>query len=118
MKEIPFAEIDQKWQDYWKENNTYQVVEDPNKPKYYALVMFPYPSGKGLHVGHPLSYVAADIMARYKKHKGFSVLHPMGFDAFGLPAEQYAIQTGQHPAKTTEQNIATYKKQLEILGLS
>lgn len=118
MKDINFREIEQKWQAFWKENETYKSVEDSSKPKYYVLVMFPYPSGKGLHVGHPLSYVAGDIVARYKRHKGFSVLYPMGFDAFGLPAEQYAIQTGQHPAATTEQNIKTYKEQLEILGLS
>lgn len=118
MKDINFREIEQKWQAFWKKNETYKSTEDSSKPKYYVLVMFPYPSGKGLHVGHPLSYVAGDIVARYKRHKGFSVLYPMGFDAFGLPAEQYAIQTGQHPAATTEQNISTYKEQLEILGLS
>ena len=118
MKEINFAEIEAKWQGYWRDHQIYKADENSGKPKYYALTMFPYPSGKGLHVGHPLSYVAADIVARYKKHKGFEVLHPMGFDAFGLPAEQYAIQTGKHPADTTDENIATYKKQLEILGLS
>lgn len=118
MKEIDFAEIEKKWQDYWRDNQVYKANENSGKPKYYALTMFPYPSGKGLHVGHPLSYVAADIVARFKKHQGFEVLHPMGFDAFGLPAEQYAIQTGKHPADTTNENIATYKKQLEILGLS
>lgn len=118
MKEINFAEIEAKWQGYWRDHQIYKADENSGKPKYYALTMFPYPSGKGLHVGHPLSYVAADIVARYKKHKGFEVLHPMGFDAFGLPAEQYAIQTGKHPADTTDENITTYKKQLEILGLS
>lgn len=118
MKEINFAEIEGKWQKYWRDHQIYRADENSGKPKYYALTMFPYPSGKGLHVGHPLSYVAADIMARYKKHKGFEVLHPMGFDAFGLPAEQYAIQTGKHPQETTDENIATYKNQLEILGLS
>lgn len=118
MKDINFAEIESKWQSFWKQNKIYKADESSGKPKFYALTMFPYPSGKGLHVGHPLSYVAADIMARFKKHKGFEVLHPMGFDAFGLPAEQYAIQTGKHPADTTDENIATYKKQLEILGLS
>lgn len=118
MKEINFAEIEGKWQQYWRDHQIYKADETSGKPKYYALTMFPYPSGKGLHVGHPLSYVAADIIARYKKHKGFEVLHPMGFDAFGLPAEQYAIQTGKHPADTTNENIATYKKQLEILGMS
>ena len=118
MKEINFADIEKKWQQYWRDHHVYKANENSGKPKFYTLTMFPYPSGKGLHVGHPLSYVAADIMARYKKHKGFEVLHPMGFDAFGLPAEQYAIQTGKHPADTTDENIATYKKQLEILGLS
>ena len=118
MKEVNFAEIEKKWQSYWRENQSYKASENSDRPKYYVLTMFPYPSGKGLHVGHPLSYVAADIIARYKKLKGYEVLHPMGFDAFGLPAEQYAIQTGQHPAITTKENIATYKRQLEILGLS
>lgn len=118
MKEINFAEIEGRWQQYWRDHQVYKADESKGKPKYYVLTMFPYPSGKGLHVGHPLSYVAADIMARYKKHKGAEVLHPMGFDAFGLPAEQYAIQTGKHPATTTDENIATYKRQLEILGLS
>lgn len=118
MKEINFAEIEGRWQAYWRDHRVYKADENSGKPKYYTLTMFPYPSGKGLHVGHPLSYVAADIMARYKKHKGAEVLHPMGFDAFGLPAEQYAIQTGKHPADTTHENIATYKRQLEILGLS
>lgn len=118
MKEVPFSEIEQKWRKYWQENKVYTSIESPDKPKYYALTMFPYPSGKGLHVGHPLSYVAADIVARFKRHCGYEVLHPMGFDAFGLPAEQYAIQTGRHPADTTKENIATYKRQLEILGLS
>ncbi|MEZ5046809.1 MAG: leucine--tRNA ligase [Chitinophagaceae bacterium] len=111
-----FRYIDKKWQTFWKENNTYQVENDFSKPKCYVLDMFPYPSGTGLHVGHPLGYIASDIYSRYKKLKGFNVLHPMGFDSFGLPAEQYAIETGQHPALTTEQNIARYKEQLEQIG--
>ena len=103
--EYDFNRIEQKWQDRWREWQTYKVVEDTSKPKFYVLDMFPYPSGAGLHVGHPLGYIASDIYARYKRHKGFNVLHPMGYDSFGLPAEQYAIQTGQHPAITTENNI-------------
>lgn len=113
-----YRDIEQKWQQYWKENNTYKVEIDSSKPKCYVLVMFPYPSGAGLHIGHPLSYTAADIYARYKRLKGFNVLHPMGFDAFGLPAEQYAIETGQHPRKTTLENIENFKVQLNSLGLS
>lgn len=109
-------EIEQKWRTFWKENETYKVEEDYNKEKFYVLDMFPYPSGAGLHVGHPLGYIASDIYARYKKAQGFNVLHPMGYDSFGLPAEQYAIQTGQHPAITTENNIATYRKQLDQIG--
>ena len=109
-------QIEPKWQEYWQKNNVYKTDVDPNKPKYYTLDMFPYPSGKGLHIGHPLGYTASDIMARYKRMKGFNVLHPMGFDSFGLPAEQHAIDTGQHPAVTTEQNIATFKSQLSKLG--
>ena len=105
-----------KWQKTWKETDAYKVTEDPNRPKFYVLDMFPYPSGAGLHVGHPLGYIASDVFARYKRHKGFNVLHPMGYDSFGLPAEQYAIQTGQHPAVTTEQNINRYREQLEQLG--
>jgi len=116
--EIDFQAIDKKWQLYWLENHSNKVVEDANKPKYYVLDMFPYPSGAGLHVGHPLGYIASDIYARYKRLKGFNVLHPMGYDSFGLPAEQYAIQTGQHPAITTEQNIARYRQQLDRLGFS
>ncbi len=111
-------EIDKKWQAFWAENQTYKAVNDSNKPKYYVLDMFPYPSGAGLHVGHPLGYIASDIYSRYKRHKGFNVLHPMGYDSFGLPAEQYAIQTGQHPAITTEQNIARYREQLDKIGFS
>ena len=97
-----------KWQQYWAEQKTYQAHNGSEQPKFYVLDMFPYPSGAGLHVGHPLGYIASDIYARYKRHKGFNVLHPMGYDSFGLPAEQYAIQTGQHPAITTEENIARY----------
>ncbi len=108
--------IEKKWQQYWEENQTYKVEIDTSKPKFYVLDMFPYPSGAGLHVGHPLGYIASDIYARYKKLKGFNVLHPMGFDSFGLPAEQYAIQTGQHPAITTEKNIETYIGQLKNIG--
>ena len=100
--EYNFKEIEKKWQKYWKDHHIYQVKEDESKPKYYVLDMFPYPSGAGLHVGHPLGYIASDIYSRYKRLKGFNVLHPMGYDAYGLPAEQYAIQTGQHPAITTE----------------
>jgi len=111
-------EIENKWQAWWDEHQTYSVKNKSDKPKFYTLVMFPYPSGSGLHVGHPLGYIAADIYSRYKRLKGFNVLHPMGFDAFGLPAEQYAIQTGQHPAVTTAENIARYKKQLKLMGFS
>lgn len=116
--EYNFKETEQKWQQFWEENNTYKTEIDTTKPKYYVLDMFPYPSGAGLHVGHPLGYIASDIIARYKRLKGFNVLHPMGFDSFGLPAEQYAIQTGQHPAITTEENIATYIRQLKQIGFS
>ena len=111
-----FAEIEKKWQDNWKNNNIYKVSNQSDKPKYYVLDMFPYPSGAGLHVGHPLGYIASDIYSRYKRLKGFNVLHPMGFDSFGLPAEQYAIETGQHPATTTNNNIATFKAQLDKIG--
>jgi leucyl-tRNA synthetase len=111
-------QIDKKWQRFWAENETYKAENNSSKPKYYVLDMFPYPSGAGLHVGHPLGYIASDIFARYKRHKGFNVLHPMGYDSFGLPAEQYAIQTGQHPAITTEKNIARYREQLDKIGFS
>jgi leucyl-tRNA synthetase len=114
--EYKFQDIEAHWKQYWKDNNTYKVTNDPGKEKCYVLDMFPYPSGAGLHVGHPLGYIASDIYSRYKRLKGFNVLHPMGFDAFGLPAEQYAIQTGQHPAHTTEVNIARYKEQLDAIG--
>ena len=113
-----FREIEKKWQSYWIKNKTYLVKEDAAKPKYYVLNMFPYPSGAGLHVGHPLGYIASDIFARYKRLKGFNVLNPMGYDAYGLPAEQYAIQTGQHPAVTTEKNINRYREQLDKIGFS
>ncbi len=114
--EYNFRDIEKKWQKYWKENHTYQVEIDESKPKYYVLDMFPYPSGAGLHVGHPLGYIASDIFARYKRLNGYNVLHPMGYDAYGLPAEQYAIQTGQHPEVTTEKNIARYREQLDKIG--
>jgi len=113
-----FNQIEKKWQDYWANNKTFKASNTSNKPKYYVLDMFPYPSGAGLHVGHPLGYIASDIYARYKRHKGFNVLHPQGYDSFGLPAEQYAIQTGQHPAVTTETNIKTYRRQLDQIGFS
>ena len=111
-------EIENKWRKFWAENKTFKAEDTSSKPKYYVLDMFPYPSGAGLHVGHPLGYIASDIVSRYKRHKGFNVLHPMGYDSFGLPAEQYAIQTGQHPAITTEQNIARYREQLDKIGFS
>ena len=116
--EYNFREIEKKWQEAWKLQGLYHVTEDTNKPKYYVLNMFPYPSGAGLHVGHPLGYIASDIYARYKRLKGFNVLNPMGYDAYGLPAEQYAIQTGQHPEVTTNQNIARYREQLDKIGFS
>ena len=113
-----FLEIEKRWQNYWEENRIYKTLEDNSKSKYYVLDMFPYPSGSGLHVGHPLGYIASDIIARYKRLKGFNVLHPMGFDSFGLPTEQYAIQTGIHPSKATKNNIERYKKQLNQIGFS
>lgn len=116
--EYNFKEIEQKWQQKWVADNTYKVEVDHSKPKFYVLDMFPYPSGAGLHVGHPLGYIASDIYSRYKRQKGFNVLHPMGYDAFGLPAEQYAIQTGQHPAVTTDKNIARYREQMDKIGFS
>ena len=116
--EYNFKEIEKKWQAFWAANNTYKAEIDSTKPKYYVLDMFPYPSGAGLHVGHPLGYIASDIYSRYKRLCGFNVLHPMGYDAFGLPAEQYAIQTGQHPAVTTEKNIARYREQMDRIGFS
>lgn len=114
--EYNFSAIEQKWKQYWKENDTYKVSNDSDKPKFYVLDMFPYPSGAGLHVGHPLGYIASDILARYKRLQGYNVLHPMGYDAFGLPAEQYALETGVHPADSTEKNIARYREQLDNIG--
>jgi len=116
--EYNFKDIEKRWQAYWADKKTFAADNNSTKPKYYVLDMFPYPSGAGLHVGHPLGYIASDIFARYKRHKGFNVLHPMGYDSFGLPAEQYAIQTGQHPKITTEQNIARYREQLDKIGFS
>ena len=116
--EYNFRDIESRWQQRWRDDKTYRVRIDHDKPKYYVLDMFPYPSGAGLHVGHPLGYIASDIYARYKRQKGFNVLHPMGYDAYGLPAEQYAIQTGQHPAVTTEENIRRYRQQLDKIGFS
>ena len=116
--EYNFRSIEDKWQKYWIENKIYSTKNISDLPKYYVLDMFPYPSGSGLHVGHPLGYIASDIISRYKRAKGFNVLHPMGFDSFGLPAEQYAIKTGQHPKVTTENNIIRFKEQLNKLGLS
>ena len=114
--EYDFRAIEQQWKKYWNDNHVYRVSNNSDKPKCYVLDMFPYPSGAGLHVGHPLGYIASDIYARYKRLKGFNVLHPMGYDAFGLPAEQYALETGQHPAVTTEKNIARYREQLDNIG--
>ena len=111
-------DIEQKWRKYWEDHGTYKVSNDSDRPKYYVLDMFPYPSGSDLHVGHPLGYIASDIIARYKRLQGYNVLHPMGFDAFGLPAEQYAIQTGVHPAVSTAANIKAYRRQLDNLGFS
>ncbi|MEZ4858458.1 MAG: class I tRNA ligase family protein [Flavobacteriaceae bacterium] len=118
MSKYHFNDIEAKWQKIWAERQTFKAENQSDKPKYYVLDMFPYPSGAGLHVGHPLGYIASDIYARYKRHKGFNVLHPQGYDSFGLPAEQYAIQTGQHPKKTTEENIARYREQLDKIGFS
>ena len=118
--EYNFREIEKKWQQNWKDSDAYKVSNPDSyrdsKPSFYVLDMFPYPSGAGLHVGHPLGYIASDIFSRYKRLKGFNVLHPMGFDSFGLPAEQYALETGQHPAVTTEKNIETFKAQLNKIG--
>ena len=116
--EYNHKEIEKRWQQFWRDNEVYKSKEDPSKKKFYVLDMFPYPSGAGLHVGHPLGYIASDIYARFKRQQGFNVLHPMGYDAYGLPAEQYAIQTGQHPEKTTEENIARYRSQLDKIGFS
>src|SRR5881398_3384950 len=114
--EYNFREVEKKWQKYWSENKTFRASNNSAKPKYYVLDMFPYPSGAGLHVGHPLGYIASDIVARFKRLKVFNVLHPMGFDAFGLPAEQYAIEHGVHPAKSTQENIQNFKRQLGKIG--
>src|SRR5580692_3596975 len=114
--EYNFREIEKKWQKDWKESGVYQVSNSSGKPKFYVLDMFPYPSGAGLHVGHPLGYIASDIYARYKRLKGFNVLHPMGYDAFGLPAEQYAIEHGIHPSVSTDDNIANFRRQLDNIG--
>ena len=116
--EYNFREIEKKWQAQWVADKTYHTTEDPNKQKFYVLNMFPYPSGAGLHVGHPLGYIASDIYARFKRLEGYNVLNPMGYDAYGLPAEQYAIQTGQHPEVTTVANIARYRQQLDNIGFS
>ena len=118
MAEYNFNGIEDKWRKRWATEKTFQVEANSDKPKYYVLDMFPYPSGAGLHVGHPLGYIASDIYSRYKRLKGYNVLHPMGYDSFGLPAEQYAIQTGQHPAITTEENIARYREQMDKIGFS
>src|SRR4051794_7600781 len=116
--EYNFRDIEKKWQQWWTENKVYKVSNDSSKPKYYVLDMFPYPSGAGLHVGHPLGYIASDIFARFKRLKGHNVLHPMGYDAFGLPAEQYAIEHGVHPAVSTKQNIENFRRQLDKIGFS
>src|SRR5688572_17363941 len=116
--EYNFRDIEKKWQAQWKASGAYKVSNDSPKPKFYVLDMFPYPSGTGLHVGHPLGYIASDIYSRFKRLKGFNVLHPMGYDSFGLPAEQYAIETGQHPAVTTDENIKTFRSQLDKIGFS
>ncbi len=110
--------IEKKWQEYWAENKTFKTEIDHAKPKYYVLGMFPYPSGDGLHVGHPLGYLATDVIVRYKRMKGFNVLHPMGWDAFGLPAERHAVRTGEHPAEVTNKNCGTFRRQFELLGQS
>ena len=114
--EYNYKEIEKRWQQFWKENKTYKTEIDSSRPKFYVLDMFPYPSGAGLHVGHPLGYIASDIYSRYKRLQGFNVLHPMGYDSYGLPAEQYAIQTGQHPEVTTFENINRYRSQLDKIG--
>ena len=116
--EYRFRDIEKKWQQHWNETKAYKVSNDSNKPKYYVLDMFPYPSGAGLHVGHPLGYIASDIYARFKRLKGFNVLHPMGYDAFGLPAEQYAIEHGIHPKVSTDNNIRNFRNQLDNIGFS
>jgi leucyl-tRNA synthetase len=114
----PFSEIEAKWQEYWRQARTFHVPTDPSKPKYFTMDMFAYPSGAGLHMGHPMGYTGSDITARYKRMRGFNVLHPMGWDAFGLPAEQFAVKNKMHPAITTAKNVATFKRQLESLGFA
>src|SRR5512135_1300340 len=114
----PFGDIEKKWQQYWADNGTFTVTENPSKPKLYILDMYPYPSGSGLHVGHPEGYTATDIYSRFKRMSGFNVMHPMGWDAFGLPAERYAMQTNIHPKLTTEENVNTFRRQIKSLGLS
>ena len=119
MSNYNFIEVEKRWQDYWEKNQIFKTdIRDFSKPKYYALDMFPYPSGQGLHVGHPEGYTATDIISRMKRMQGYNVLHPIGFDAFGLPAEQYAVKTGNHPSTFTEKNINTFKSQLKMLGFS
>ncbi|MFQ6608954.1 MAG: class I tRNA ligase family protein, partial [Fidelibacterota bacterium] len=118
MSQYDHKLIENKWQKYWEENKTFRTEDNSDRPKYYVLDMFPYPSGQGLHVGHPLGYIATDIVARYKRMKGFNVLHPMGWDAFGLPAEQHALETGTHPSVTIAENIENYRRQLKMLGFS
>ena len=113
-----FKEVESKWQKYWSKNQVFKALNNNSLPKYYVMDMFPYPSGAGLHVGHPLGYIASDIYSRFKRHNGFNVLHPQGYDSFGLPAEQYAIQTGRHPVETTNENIKRYREQLDRLGFS
>ena len=113
-----FRQIESHWQQQWNKDKSYQVSNDSDRPKYYVLDMFPYPSGKGLHVGHPLGYISSDIFARYKRLKGFNVLHPMGYDAFGLPAEQYAIEHGIHPSLSTSENISNFRTQMDNIGFS
>ena len=116
--EYNFNNIEKKWQERWRAEGTYRVTEDSSKEKFYVLDMFPYPSGAGLHVGHPLGYIASDVYARYMRHKGYNVLHPMGYDSFGIPTEQYAIETGIHPAVATDENVARYRQQLDEIGFS
>ena len=118
LMDYNFLEIEKKWQNFWATHKTFKAHNKSEKPKYYVLDMFPYPSGAGLHVGHPLGYIASDIIARFKRHSGFNVLHPQGYDSFGLPAEQYAIKTGQHPKKTTQENIDMYRRQMDRIGFS
>jgi len=117
-KEYDFSQIEPHWQSFWEKNRTFRASDDTSKPKYYVLDMFPYPSGTGLHIGHPEGYTATDIIARYKRARGFNVLHPIGWDAFGLPAEQHAVKTGTHPASNTQNNIVNFRRQIKALGFS